>query len=206
MAAIAIAAVSIAAGQQRPKGLCQFDGFGGNLKLAEVVTAAKTTAYFGCSASEKTCSPTSLAPGDPILVYQESGDWTCGYISQADGSGPGWVRSKDIRLVKVDENPPLDAWLGTWKYFDDKLSIKKGKTAGTLALDGEATWHGSAGNVHVGDINGEAAPTGNRMHYQDGTDQDSCIVDFTLLGKYLMLNDNANCGGMNVRFWGLWKR
>ena len=198
--AIAIAAVSIAAGQERPKGLCQFDGFGGNPKLAEVVTAPKAVAYFGCDANEKTCPPTSLSPGDPILIYQESGDWTCGYISQANGSGPGWVRSKDIQLVRVNENPPLDAWLGTWKYFDDKLSIKRGKVLGALALDGEAYWHGMAGSVHVGDINGQAAPTGNHMHYEDGSGQITCTVDLTLLGRYLMLNDNAKCGGMNVRF------
>ena len=34
----------------------------------------------------------------------------------------------------------------------------------------------------------------------------SCTVDLTLIGKYLVANDNDKCGGQNVRFWGVWKR
>ena len=32
------------------------------------------------------------------------------------------------------------------------------------------------------------------------TDDNDCVVELTLLGKFLVVTDNGNCGGMNVRF------
>jgi hypothetical protein len=43
------------------------------------------------------------------------------------------------------------------------------------------------------------------LHFVEA-DADSCIVDLTLIGKHLVANDNARCGGFNVRFWGIWNR
>jgi hypothetical protein len=41
------------------------------------------------------------------------------------------------------------------------------------------------------------------VHY---TEDDICTVNLALLGNYLLANDNNMCGGVNVRFWGVWKR
>jgi hypothetical protein len=204
-AAIVVIAVSWCAAQDRPKTLCEFDGFSANPKLAEVATAKSTVGYFGCSSSQK-CLATKLAPGDPVVVYQAEGDWTCGYLSQAKGAGPGWVRSNDIRPVHFDAAPPLDAWLGTWANGDDRIRIQTSKAAGKLGLQGEAVWHGRTKDaVHTGEFAGEAAPVGNHLHFVE-SGSDSCTVDLTLIGKYLVANDNNLCGGENVRFWGVWKR
>ena len=48
----------------------------------------------------------------------------------------------------------------------------------------------------------EASPGGNHLHLED----DSCKIDLALIGKYILANDNNMCGGMNVRFWSVWKR
>ena len=203
-AAIWVAAISVVAGQDRPKALCDFDGFGTNPNLAEVSTARSTKGYYGCS-SGNDCLATTLAPGDPVLVYRVEGEWTCGYLSQHNGAGPGWIRSKDIRPVNFDPAPPLNAWLGTWANGKDRIRIQPSKSSGKLDLEGEATWHGHGDVVHTGDFAGEAAPAGNQLHFvEEGAD--SCTVDLTLIGNYLVANDNAMCGGMNVRFWGIWKR
>jgi hypothetical protein len=203
-AAIWAIAVSWSAAQDRPKTLCGFDGFSANPILAEVATAKSTVAYYGCSSGQD-CLPTKLAPGDPVVVYQAAPDWTCGYLSQSKGAGPGWVRSKDIRLLSFDAAPPLDAWLGTWANGEDRIHIQTSKTPGKVELQAEAVWRGRKDVVHTGDFAGEASPAGNHLHFVE-SGADSCTVDLTLIGKYLVANDNNLCGGENVRFWGIWKR
>ena len=167
-----------AAGQQPPKTPCIFDGFDTNAKLAETI---KT--------------------GDPVVVSRVEGDWTCGYLTSRKGAAQGWVRSKDLRPLTFDPNPPLTPWLGTWVQDENQIRIQSSKTPGKLDLEGEAYWHGRGDNVHSGAFSGEATPTGNHLHVED----DSCKLDLALIGKYLLANDNNMCGGVNVRFWGVWK-
>ena len=204
-AALLVIVVSWSAAQDRPKTLCGFDGFSANPILAEVATAKPAVGYFGCGSGQN-CLSTKLAPGDTVVVYQAEGDWTCGYLTQSKGAGPGWVRSNDIRPVSFDAAPPLDAWRGTWANGEDRIRIQTAKAPGKVELKGEAVWHGRTKDaVNTGDFEGDAAPVGNHLHFvESGTD--SCTVDLTLIGKYLVANDNNLCGGENVRFWGVWKR
>jgi hypothetical protein len=168
----------VAAGQQPPKTPCIFDGFDTDSKLAE-----------------------TLKNGDPVVVTRVEGDWTCGYLVGRKGSGPGWVRSRDIRLVDSDPNPPLVAWTGTWVQGENQIRIQSSKTPGELDLEGEAYWHGIGDNVHSGEFASAATPAGNHLHVED----DACHIDLAVIGRYLLANDNDNCGGLNVRFWGVWK-
>src|ERR1017187_1695902 len=85
--------------------------------------------------------------------------------------------------------PPLNAWLGTWGNGKDRIRIQPSKSAGKLDLQGEASWHGHGDVVHTGDFAGEAMPAGNRLHFvEEGAN--SCTVDLTLIGKYIVANDN----------------
>jgi hypothetical protein len=162
--------------QERPQKSCTFDGFSADPKLAEVST------------------------GDLMVPYYAEGAWTCGYIQHRDGAGPQWVKSSDIREVKADPAPPLSAWAGKWVNGDGRIVIEISKS-GRLHLQGTAEWHGSQSN-HTGNFEDETAPSGNHLH----VDVDPCTVDLTLIGNHLVANDNNQCGGMNVRFWGIWKR
>jgi hypothetical protein len=191
-----------AAAQDRPQKACGFDGFGTARHLAEVIRS--TVGYFGCE-SGRDCLPTKLTTGNVVTPYHADGDWTCAYIQQSDGAGPGWVRSRDLREVPIDPAPPIDAWLGTWANGRGRIRIAASKSSGKLHLAGEAEWHGNGDVVHTGDFEGDAAPEGNRLHFV-AAGADSCTVHLTLIGKYLLANDNDRCGGLNVRFWGIWKR
>ena len=173
------AITSVAAAQQPPKTPCDFDGFDTKAKLAEAIKS-----------------------GYPVVVTRVEGDWTCGYLTSSKGSGQGWVQSREIRLVDFDPNPPLAAWAGTWVQDENRIRIQISKTTGKLALEGEAYWHGFGDNVHSGEFSGEAIPARNQLHVED----DSCKIDLALWGKYILANDNNSCGGLNVRFWGVWKR
>jgi hypothetical protein len=199
---LSVVICATAAAQDRPQTMCAFDGFEGTPKLEE--TTKSTVAYFGCRTA-KDCVPGKLAEGDVVNVYRAEGDWTCAYLTQRDGAGPGWVRTRDIREVPADPAPPLDAWFGTWANGRGRIRIAATKNARKLQLEGQAEWHGIGDVVHTGEFSGEAAPEGNRLHFVENG-AGSCTVDLTLIGKYLLANDNNLCGGMNVRFWGVWKR
>jgi len=177
--ALWIATLSVAVGQQLPTSPCDFDGFDINSKLAETI---KT--------------------GDPVVVSHVEGDWTCGYLVTRKGSAQSWFRSRDLRLLYVDPKPAPAAWIGTWAQGDNRIRIKSSGTAGKLSLAGEAYWHGFGDNVHSGEFSSEASPVGNHLHLED----DACKIDLALIGRYLLANDNNMCGGMNVRFWSVWKR
>jgi hypothetical protein len=196
------AAALFGAGPQPPASACDFDGFDVNARLAEV--SRPSTGYYGCAAGRK-CIPMTLAPGDTVVIARPEGDWTCGYLTGRKGAAQGWVRSQDLQGVQADPNPPQNAWTGTWVQDKNRITIESSKNPGKLALDGEAYWRGGRDNVHEGSISGEVTPAGNHAHYDEGSPE-SCSVDLALLGNYLLTNDNNKCGGLNVRFWGVWRR
>jgi len=192
-----------AAGPRPPTSACDFDGFDVQAKLAEVVKP--TTAYYACDAGHK-CLSMLLKAGDTVVIGRSEGDWTCGYLTARKGAAQGWVRSADFRPVGADPNPPFTAWLGTWVQGENRITIERAYIPGKLSLDGEAYWRGvGRDNVHEGAIAGEATPSGNHLHYEEGS-AEACNIDLALIGNYLLANDNNKCGGMNVRFWGIWRR
>jgi hypothetical protein len=181
-----------------PRKLCEFAGFE-NPKIAIVASRKPVTVYFGCSPDSK-CIAAALRPGDPLVIYGTEGNWTCGYHADAKGAAPVWAPSSELRPVEPDTMPSLDAWLGQWRNGEDHVTIKR--TGNELQMSGDAVWHGLGQNVHTGEFSGTATPEGNRVHYVEG----ECTIDFALVGNFLVLNDNSQCGGVNVRFWGIWRR
>jgi hypothetical protein len=159
-----------------------------------------TTAYYACGTGK--CLPMRLRSTDPVVITQTEGDWTCAYLVARDGAAQGWVRSGDLRAIPSDLNPPLAAFIGTWLQDSNRIRIRASKTVGALELTGEASWHGPRGSVNTGEVSAIAAPQENKLHIQDG----ACTIDLALSGSFLLANDNNMCGGLNVRFWGIWKR
>jgi hypothetical protein len=204
-APVVISLVIVAAmrGQSRPAGWCvAYSGFGANPNLMEVGDTRSTTGYFGCARDGSGCLSKRLAPGTPVVIAFSDGDWTCGYAP-----GPVWIPSADLRPLNFDLSPPLKAWVGTWIGGEDRVVISLSKVPGKLSLEGTAHWHGARGVVHDGEFNGQVEPDGNHLHFAEGRPLAwGCVVDLTLFGKYIVADDNERCGGMNVRFYGIWKR
>jgi hypothetical protein len=107
-----------------------------------------------------------------------------------------------LSLSEPDTNPPLDRWLGTWKFYDNSLEIKRDGRSGALHVRGDALWRGLGDNVHVGEIETTARPHGRQMKLSD----ESCQVSLVLVGEFIVAADNAECGGMNVRFDGVYRK
>jgi hypothetical protein len=191
---------AVAAAQNVPKSPCDFDGFDIDSQLAEV--AAPATAYFGCGTGK--CLPMSLKAGDPVVITRMEGDWTCGYLVAQEGSAQGWLRSRDLRPLTIDLHPPSEVWVGTWAQGENRIAVLAcwPYAPAVLTFDAKSYWRGPRNNVHTGQLYVRARPFGNRVQLDD----QMCKIELTWWGKYLLANDNNLCGGVNVRFWGIWKR
>jgi hypothetical protein len=141
--------------------------------------------------------PLALRAGVPVIVYHADGAWTCAGFED----GPQWVRSAELRAIAADTAPPVAAWVGRWTLPAGTATIRLG-SGDTLRIEGHAWWLGAKGISHSGSITALAVPSGNRVHFVEST----CVLDLALVGKYIVADENEHCGGMNVRFWGIWKR
>jgi len=154
----------------------------------------------------------AVPAGNPVGVAQREGDWTC--VSHY-GSGNGWMLTNRIRPISPDLHPPDNAWTGTWTPLGvkkqpreavTKLVISTGATPGNLKVQGEAYWFGAVVHgervMHEGAVEGEAQPKENRLHVAEG----GCEVHIALIGGFLHVQDNRQCGGMNVTFTGVWEK
>lgn len=150
--------------------------------------------------------------GQPVAVGKREGDWTC--VTHY-GSGFGWMLSNRLQAVQPDLHPSAAAWAGTWTPLGIKkqprdattrLTISTGAAAGSLKVDGQAYWFGAVVDgervMHEGAVEGEAPPNENRLHITDS----SCEVTLSLIGGFLNVQDNRECGGMNVTFSGVWQK
>jgi hypothetical protein len=194
--------------QTKPAGACSFDGFDAaftaNPRIAEVTAKASILAWDEC-ASPKGCMSLSIEAGSPVLIYNVQDEWTCGYTEDSHGGGPVWFRSAELRPVAYARDSPLTAWVGWWTGGDDRVRIDPSKGGASLHLQGNATWHGVGRVEHYGNIEGDALPDGNHLHFSpNGPAQ--CTVDLELFGKFIVAKDNGLCGALNARFWGFWRR
>jgi len=111
------------------------------------------------------------------------------HVEDFVATGPGWVRSSDLREIRSETEPPLSAWSGTWTNGYRRITFTT-PGGGQLHIAGANEWHGANDVAHDGEFEGTVAPSGK----------------LTLFGNFLEANDNDRCGGMNVRFRGIWRR
>ena len=179
-------------------------------RLARVRGARGSRAYFhgddeGCP-SAKCRQKAYVVAGDELLVSRAFGEYVCAWYQPARGSETvGWVRADRLELSEAAAKPAAALWLGTWEFYSDSLRITRGVKAGALLVEGEAFWHGvNPENVHTGDFLIEAPPAGNVLNLGDAPEE--CRVTLRLVGPYLVVSDNKQCGGANVTFDGVYRK
>ena len=118
----------------------------------------------------------------------------------------------------------LSGWIGTWTGGpEQEITITQGANGG-LAVEGYATYGaedpesaamgainvgGFAGNIPadwIEDNNVTIASTGDEIIPTSEAGQYDCWVDMTLKGEVLEVDDNGQCGGLNVSFIGTYTR
>ncbi|MCP3025222.1 hypothetical protein [Cupriavidus basilensis] len=156
----------------------------------------------GCPADTEACSDKAyLVPGDEVIVNKRQNGWACVWYQGRRHETVRWIRAEKLATVKVP-TPLLADWVGTWRFGTNWIRISKVPN-GALRVTGEATY-GSGPRINVGDLQGEIEPRSERASM--GKDERFCVVDFVRVGRFLVASDNANCGGANVRFDGVYVR
>ena len=199
-----------------PENLCR-NGFfpreSVDYKLASVKGAKNEKIYFyddnrDCP-NDKNCRTKSyVVPGDKLIVSRSFGEWACSWYQPKKGSETvGWIASEKLEFIESNRNPETIEWLGKWNYGGNQIEIGKSKTADSLTITGSAFWKGSGDNIHVGELDDSSKPDGNELKIgEKETGEYDCKVTMRLVGKYLIVSDNLQCGGVNVTFSGVYRK
>jgi len=158
----------------------------------------------GCPSADAKCRMRSyLITGNQVLVSRRYGSWICGWYRPLKGSETvGWLPVDSLVISDQLASPALEKWIGRWKYGDQSLNIRRDRKTEFLTVKGDAIWRGLGDNVHVGSVAARSLPQGNELILIE----EECRVTLKLVGAYLVASDNSECGGMNVRFNGVYRK
>jgi hypothetical protein len=144
-----------------------------------------------------------LITGDQVLVSRKYGKWVCAWYQPQKGSETvGWLPADKLLMSEPPARPALANWIGLWKYDQKSLDIRRDGKTGLLKVRGYAVWEGVNANAHVGGIEAAAQPQGTELKLVE----EECQVSLKLVGDYLVASDNSECGGVNVRLNGVFRK
>ena len=141
-------------------------------------------------------------PGDVVLVSAPVNGFRCAYVGSRGRLSAGFLPTAS--LIADDERTDITpGWLrGRWSDGSDLITIEQ--RGGHLIAHGDGIWPGRnfAGppGPNIGEFQGEPMISGDHVAIYDGT----CHVEARRRGPYLIVSDNQNCGGMSVRFQGIY--
>lgn len=212
----------VSAGEESRPRLMRVTGTASRVHFIENLSTKKPS----CPADTEACRRKGfVVPGDMVLAGVTANGLTCvSYIA------PNAKRVKDefpetsgfLPASALVERPltalTLDDWFGTWtRSAEGEIDILR-SPSGKLKILGSATFgardprRAKVGAVNMGELDGEAHPKGNMIALgpgYDGTkpfgdDRSECRAKLRLFGRYLVVEDNLACGGMNVSFTGIY--
>lgn len=163
-------------------------------------------------------------PGDKVIVSDIGTDFICAdYVNSKGLTRAGWLPRSAIAITPTRTSTGVDDWVGQWRGGPEQqiAIVKAAKSASDLEISGAATYGAldparvKRGAVNLGEISASVAPEGTSLAftmgddktlpYAQGNDYD-CRVRMRLLGAFLLVEDNRNCGGMNVSFSGIYRK
>ena len=197
--------------------------------LARVVTQ-QARLYFIAGASKRSCPSAEracklrayLVPGDEVLVDAAEGPYVCAFFKSQHGPETrAWLPRAALQIVPP-EAAPARQWAGKWERDREAQIIIK-SDGDEVEVAGSAMW-GSydpqrvrRGAVHVGELEGKGRPQGQMLAIGfdpdrstlppgGGVPPDNCAAKLELYDRYLVVEDNGGCGGLNVSFTGTYVR
>ena len=183
-------------------------------RIGTVKAAKNEKVYFyndfedECPTSEKCKEKSYVVSGDKLVVSRTFKGFVCSWYSPAKGIPTvGWIKQEKVEIVDAPATPALSAWMGNWRFADNTITLTHNKLEGDLNVTGEAFWKGFGDNIHIGELDHRAEPKGTLLKAgETDTDEYACKVSMQLIGSFLVVKDNMNCGGMNVTFSGVYRR
>jgi hypothetical protein len=175
-----------------------------------------------CPSSEPACRLKAfLAPGDEALIEASDAPFVCAtYVSARGTETTGLLPRAAIQPV-APEILTAAKWDGEWRRTEAKIVLKSRgdvvKVSGSATYGAEDPERVKRGAVNLGELDGEAKPRGNALALGYDPDRsadlptpeaakDSCAARLSLYGRYLVVEDNLGCGGLNVSFSGVYVR
>ena len=162
----------------------------------------------GCPAKgEPACRQRSyVVSGDTVVTGRDLGAYRCAFFPNKVGGSAGWDDRSKLQPLPV-ATPSLQDWAGDWKDGDNGLRISV--RGGQLHVEGDAYWPSANPTPeqrpygpNMGQVEAQATPRGSQVDFVE----DSCTVHAQVLGDVLVVSDNSECGGMNVRFDGVYRK
>jgi hypothetical protein len=142
-----------------------------------------------------------LVEGDQVLVSKAKDGFRCAYYGTAGGNLiAGFLPESALAPAQETTGLTPDFLAGMWHNGNDTVKIAP-HGQGKVHASGNATWQG-AGDPNEGSFEADAIVSGTQITFKD----DACEVQVQRRGNYLLLDDNSSCGGMNVRFMGIYVR
>jgi hypothetical protein len=114
----------------------------------------------------------------------------------------GFITIEHLVAVEPERTLDVEFLIGNWRRdADSRIRIAGAGLAG-LRADGAGVWKGM-NTLNEGEFRAEFQPgIDPAVTIRDG----GCAVTLERRGPYLLANDNARCGGNNVRFVGIYIR
>jgi hypothetical protein len=202
-----------------------------NFALARVVTKQARLYYSSgsrkgasdCPSAADACRlQTYLLPGDEVLTNSTEGPYVCArFKSQKFVETLGWLPRAALDIIPT-EHPSVGQWAGAWRR-DSQAKIVIKSDGDDVTVSGNATWGANdpqrvkRGAINTGELEGSLRPRNNLLAIGYDPDQsgfppaddaapDICTAELELYGRYLVVDDNGKCGGLNVTFSGLYVR
>jgi hypothetical protein len=202
-----------------------------NLALARVVTKEAKLYYVsgprkgaaGCPSPVNACRLKAyLVLGDEVLMNATDDPYVCArFKTQSFNETIGLLPRAALQIVPP-EQASIQKWDGTWRR-DSEAEIVIESRGDVVTVSGNATWGSSdpqrvkRGAINTGELDASGKPRGrvlaigydpDRSSFPpaDAAAPDVCAAQLELYGRYLTVEDNGRCGGLNVSFTGLYVR
>ncbi|MDF2115508.1 hypothetical protein PY365_08005 [Roseiarcaceae bacterium H3SJ34-1] len=164
-----------------------------------------------CPASTRACRKKDyLLSGDLVLVGAARGDFACvsyqSPLAKRQVWANGWLPAAALAPVPPMPSPKPADWIGAWRHPGGHIEIKS-DGGGKLAIEGEMVVP-TARDFHNGGFKAQVTPQAATLAFaDDGSNYgDGCKVRMERIGAWLLVVDNAGCGGAGVSFLGLYRR
>jgi hypothetical protein len=168
-----------------------------------------------CPSVERGCRDKAfLVARDLVVIGRRLDEFVCVDYWTAKSTRSGWLPAIALSPAKVSVNPA--DWSGDWKRVEAEIKIST--NAGKLQAEGHATYGAlnpdrvKRGAVNLGEFSGPVVLAEGQGTFADkdvdGNKPDSpgCRIRMARAEKSLFVQDNGQCGGMNVSFTGLYRR
>ena len=139
--------------------------------------------------------------GDVVLVSSPVNGFRCAYFASVSAGDvvSGFLPADSLEPTTEGDDLTPEFLTGVWS-FGKKHGIAFRSAGGRLTAEGWASY-GEGMATNLGEFEGPIQVNGRLLQYGEESD---CWVSAVRRGPYLVVDDNAGCGGVNVRFTGIY--